>query len=277
MLRTSTATVGTLRRLPQLVIRQQSTAAQVQAAPAKEEQRSEAPAPKAPLSARLRGAGRGVPELQVTDPLQKFIKDAESRKIPTGSKSNNKKFAPGQFDDAPEEGKKNVEAAPRSQQNNNRRFQPRQRQQQQRQRQQDAQAGQQQASGNKRTPRERQRRPSLSSSSSSRAAANQPVRRVTTFIDQDIDWSLMSSLEESTTIATEGQTSASSEAVPEVQSGEYQRYFTISNDLQWAPAVNTEALSVLVGSNASYNMEQKVAFMNAVSNATKGATAAAAK
>lgn len=273
MLRSSTATLGALRRpLPQLFIRPQSTATtQVQAAPAQGQQQQQQQQLKAPLSARLRGAGRGVPELQVSDPLQKFVKGAESRKLPTGS--SKQKFAPGQFDDAPGDAAA-AASAPRSQRNNNnnnnKRFQPRQRQQQQRARQQQQQKAAQ-GGNNNRTPRERQQQRRSSLQSSNRAA-NQPVRRVTTFIDQDIDWNLMSSLEETTAVAA----SSPSEPVPEVQSGEYQRYFDVSKDLQWAPVVNAESLSVLVGSNASYNMEQKIAFMNAVSSATKGAAAATA-
>ncbi|KAI9496199.1 hypothetical protein BDB00DRAFT_809464 [Zychaea mexicana] len=285
MLRSSTALRSLQWRSSLVTLRQQSTAAAAAAAPAEEvQQPSEQPQQpqkqqsRAQLSVRLGGSGRGK-SLEAADPFSQFLNNAQQQNFKRmGFRGKQKAKAapvPGQFDDA-SEGQQPQQQRPKNQQqqqrsrgnNNNNNNRP----QQQQKRQADG-ANQQRQQRQQRQPRQNNnvsRKPAVES------------RRVTTFIDKDIDWTAMSGFDDqesevaASMVSTEQTAEEREKVMLELQTGDYERYFQVSNGMQFAQAVDAESLNSLVGGNASYGFDQKTAFLSAVSKATSGGGAAAA-
>ncbi|ORY97254.1 hypothetical protein BCR43DRAFT_489477 [Syncephalastrum racemosum] len=239
------------------------------------------------LSARLGGSGRGKRTDDTVDPFSAFLHEARQNRRSNMNRQNNnnnnnnrrnaqrkpqQQAAPGQFDDAVEEttqprqqnnrnnNNKNFNNNTRN--NNYRNTNNRQPQQQRANGKNDRRQGDQ--------PQRRQKRGPVMGASS----ATGPARRVTTFIDKDLDWSAMSSFAnvESGPIEV-GETN---QVVAELKQGEYARYLALTETMTWAPGMDQSALSSLVGGNASYSLEQKAAFLNAISSATASSSPAAA-
>lgn len=230
------------------------------------------------LSARLGGSGRGKRTDDTVDPFSAFLQEARQNRRSNMNRQNNnnnnnnrrnaqrkpqQQAAPGQFDDA-------VEETAQPQQNNNRNFKNKNRNNNNRN---TNNRPSQRASGtnDRRQPdqRRQKRGPVMGASS-----ATGPARRVTTFIDKDLDWSAMSSFAGVETGPLE--VGESNEVVAELKQGEYARYLDLTDSLSWAPGVDQSALSSLVGGNASYSLEQKAAFLNAISSATASSSPAPA-
>ncbi|KAI9315628.1 hypothetical protein BX666DRAFT_1878836 [Dichotomocladium elegans] len=267
MLRSTNATLRAIQPTwrPSLsALRQQSTlAAAVVSEPV------QAHEPAKPLSARG-GSGRGkLLSDAASDPFSEFLKNVK-RFNNTGdrrSSSNNKRdfkksSAPGQFDDAVEEPKQqHKQRTPQRQQRsarpnnnyNNKNSRAR--------------------SGN-RSPQ--QQRADASARSSAPVIKNAPARRVTTFIDKDIDWNTMSGLNaEKKDAAADGTAAAATDAdKAAIASGEYQPFLDVTKQVQWSQPINVEALSSLVGGNASYGLDQKTAFLSTLAAATGSSVSA---
>ena len=266
---------------PLISLRYQSTAAAaaVEVEKPEEQQQQKQQQPRVPLSTRLGGSGRGK-TLEAADPFAAFLINAQKksqRMSPRGNRKTNAS-APGQFDDAdelkPQRPRRNNNN--RSDNNNNR---------PQRQRTANGQKSEQRAANGQQSEQraangqqqKRQQRPQSKT-------PRKPVesRRVTTFIDKDIDWTAISGFDDQevevaaslVAESTEEQTPEGHEKLlVELQTGDYERYFQVANGLVFAPTVSEATLNSLVGANASYGFDQKTAFLSAVSKATAGAAA----
>ncbi|CAO3608586.1 unnamed protein product [Mucor fragilis] len=106
------------------------------------------------------------------------------------------------------------------------------------------------------------------------------TRRATTFIDKDIDWASFETATMSTE-AVETEVAAtekdSDELVMKDIQGDYGRYISTGSDLKWPPMIQGETLSTLVGSNPTFDLQQKTAFMAAVTKVFNGNPAGAAR
>ncbi|KAG0170077.1 hypothetical protein DFQ28_002520 [Apophysomyces sp. BC1034] len=205
---------------------------------------TESKSERTPLSARLGGSGRGKPMAAAVDPFSKFL-NAKSNERPRtnndrprrpGQGRPQKQAAQGQFEDAPEK-RREGNRQPRQQQ---------QRQQQQQQR-----------------PRDNNRR----NEKPVRREAKSQTRRAVTFIDKDIDWAsldTMQSVHEDATL--EGQ--EDSEQIVLDMQGDYSRYVSVAEKVEWSELADANALGTLVGNNATYGIPQKAAFLATVSRVT---------
>lgn len=280
MLRSTGTTLRTLQPVTHfslLCLRKQSTAAA--AAVAVEPMHTQQPAPqqRGTLSSRLAnggGAGRGKQlDNNAGDAFSQFLKNAQrsnERRRPNNNnknKNNRRKAsagAPGQFDDAIEnttsrpQQQKQKRAASNNNNNSN-----------QRQRRDNNKNNNNNNRDNKRQPR--------AAFSAPRAPVNNVTRRVTTFIDKDIDWETMSGFVDATTQAEANDTQVDGEQqaalLAAAENGEYKAYLDVTKQVPLGSTINVDSLSALVGGNASYNLNQKTVFLNTISKATGGASA----
>ncbi|KAI9246871.1 hypothetical protein BDA99DRAFT_609407 [Phascolomyces articulosus] len=272
MLRSSNTALRSLQwRSPLIALRHQSTATAAAAAP--EVQQQQQPAQKqsskrTPLSARLGGSGRGK-TLEAGDPFSQFLNNAQqkNRRMQPRGKPRVNAAAPGQFDDA-------TEQQPRKQQQQQRSKRQNKQQQQNKQKRQEASG----ATGTNDKQQQRSRQPRQVKST--RKVLE--TRRVTTFIDKDIDWTAMNTLEDQSNEAAAVSVASGEETthedreklMMELQTGDYERYFQVSNGMEFGSTISADSLNSLMGGNASYAFDQKMAFLSAVSKASGGAVAA---
>ncbi|KAI8141277.1 hypothetical protein BJV82DRAFT_181951 [Fennellomyces sp. T-0311] len=262
-------------RSPLISLRHQSTAAaaavEVEQPAEQRQQRQQ----RVPLSSRLGGSGRGK-SLEAADPFAAFLNNAQqkNRRMPQRGNRKASAAAPGQFDDAQEKKPQQQQQRPRK--NNNR--PQRQKAANDQQKSADGQP-QKKAANDKQQPKRQQRQ-----NKTPRKAVES--RRVTTFIDKDIDWTAISGFDDQEAEVAAAMVAGSAEEqtpetreklMAELQTGDYERYFQVANGLTFAPTVSVDTLNCLMGANASYGFNQKTAFLSAVSKATAGAAAAARK
>ncbi|KAI7883157.1 hypothetical protein K492DRAFT_175620 [Lichtheimia hyalospora FSU 10163] len=271
MLRSTGTILQTTYRPSLVCLRKQSTVA---AAVAVEPVHTQEPAvgKKEPLSARLSrgGAGRGKQlDNNNSDAFSQFLKNAqrsnERRQFNNNNRNKNnmnnrrKAAAPGQFDDAIEKNtsRPQQQKQKRAASNNNNNQRPRRDNKNNNNR------------DNKRQPR--------AAFSAPRAPVNNVTRRVTTFIDKDIDWETMSGFVDATTQVENNDTKVDGEQqaalLAAAENGEYKAYLDVTKQVQLGSTINVDNLSALVGGNASYNLNQKTIFLNTISKATGGASA----
>ncbi|KAI8638722.1 putative RNA methyltransferase-domain-containing protein [Parasitella parasitica] len=104
------------------------------------------------------------------------------------------------------------------------------------------------------------------------------ARRATTFIDKDIDWTSFNtatlSAEASEAAAAPTEQDSDELTLKDIQ-GNYDRYLSTGSDLQWPQMIQGATLSTLVGSNPTFDLQQKTAFLAALSNAANGIPASA--
>ncbi|CAO3655537.1 unnamed protein product [Mucor hiemalis] len=102
------------------------------------------------------------------------------------------------------------------------------------------------------------------------------TRRATTFIDRDIDWASFDTavVTENTEIVAEKDDKEDSELLLKDIQGDYSRYLEVGSSLSWPKMVDGATISTLVGSNPTFDLSQKTAFMAAVSSATGGQVSA---
>lgn len=248
---------------------------------------------KPSLSARLGGSGRGkvIAEGQSADPFASFL--ANAKKPRTNNNNNgerrNGNFTPrprkqqqndGQFADA--EGANTKPRQPRQprqpraegEQNNKPRYQ------------RNAEGGEKtQAGDNQRPPRTNNNRNNTNRANNDapRKTNNnrkmnlnksQPqevrTRRAITFIDKDIDWaSFGTDAMPAQETVTEQVKEDDALLLKEVQ-GDYDRYLGVGSDISWPQIINGANVSTLVGSNPTFDLSQKTAFLSALTKATSG-------
>ncbi|KAI8099619.1 uncharacterized protein BX664DRAFT_321753 [Halteromyces radiatus] len=229
---------------------------------------SDAPTQKPTLSQRLGGSGRGklMPSSgQETDVFASFLAQAQKKQQRSRNKQKRPQQAkPGQFDDA-------VETS------SNKKTDNKQQQQQRRQQQKTSSGKGQQQQQVERKPRQQQRR-DIKKSTSYGSPSSVPVRRTTTFIDKDFDWASLNPVistnnVEETTIDPEEK----KQMEMELNDGDYTRFMSIGQSIQWPSSLDTHALESLVSSNASYGLDQKMTFLSTVAKASNVGGAAAKK
>ncbi|KAI7896361.1 uncharacterized protein EV154DRAFT_492001 [Mucor mucedo] len=256
---------------------------------------------KPSLSARLGGSGRGkaIAEGQSADPFASFL--ANAKKPRTNNNNNgerrNGNFTPrprkqqqdnGQFADAGSaEGANTKPRQPRQprqpraegEQNNKPRYQ------------RNAEGGEKtQAGDNQRPPRTNNNNNKNNNRSNGDAPRknnnnrkmnlnkSQPqevrTRRAVTFIDKDIDWaSFGTNAMPAQETVTEQVKEDDALLLKEVQ-GDYDRYLGVGSDISWPQIINGANVGTLVGSNPTFDLAQKTAFLSALTNATSGAVSA---
>ncbi|KAI9305603.1 hypothetical protein BJ944DRAFT_264960 [Cunninghamella echinulata] len=232
-----------------------------------------------PLSERLGGSGRGKildnsdGKTNNNDVFATFLLQAQKKERARKENKQRRNMKerseakPGQFDDAVEDNIVNNTNQRKSQQafnknstnnnnnNNNNNSNNSKRQGQQRSRDR---KGQQQ-------PRQNMKKKTASGGSTAI-----PVRRATTFIDKDIDWTSLSSVDISKqsleSEQKEGQDQASQQL--EVENGDYSRFISVGQSIQWPANINKQALESLVSTNSSYGLDQKLVFLETVAKAS---------
>ncbi|OAC98883.1 hypothetical protein MUCCIDRAFT_115129 [Mucor lusitanicus CBS 277.49] len=244
---------------------------------------------KPSLSQRLGGTGRGKIMEGSSDPFASFLANA---KKPRNNNNNNRNgtFTPrnrkpqqseDQFADAPEQPKQQQQQRPRNENNrnnNSKNRNNRQNRQNEKQNVEGAPAADQSntttTNNNKRNNKNNRNNAQNGGKKMNLRRSQQPqeirTRRATTFIDKDIDWASF----ETTTLSVEApetQVAAtekdSDELVLKDAQGDYGRYISTGSDLTWPPMIQGETLSTLVGSNPTFDLQQKTAFMAAVTKA----------
>lgn len=263
---------------------------------------------KSSLSKRLGGSGRGkvMSEGASSDPFASFLASAKKSRGPNNNNNNNDRrngnFTPrprkqqqennGQFADAAEkktenntprqtrgDGAKKFNNKPRTQQrpskegaaltegdNNNNKRQPR---------------TNNNNNNNNKNNRNRengdgQRKPNNRKLNLRSQPQEVRTRRATTFIDRDIDWASFDTavVTENTEIVAEKDDKEDSELLLKDIQGDYSRYLEVGSSLSWPKMVDGATISTLVGSNPTFDLSQKTAFMAAVSSATGGQASA---
>ncbi|ORX61613.1 hypothetical protein DM01DRAFT_1332218 [Hesseltinella vesiculosa] len=210
----------------------------------------------APLSQRLGGTGRGkIMEGKANDVFGAFLAQSQRREKAKSEnkqrRSNQKRRQdkPGQFDDA-------VASSPAQRKTQsgrpNQSNQPNQRSRPQQQRSQQKQA----------KPRTMPKRNGIAAT---------PTRRATTFIDKDIDWDTLALSEQQ--IDSQQDQTQEQPLDSELKLGDYSRYVSVGESISWPDTLPTNALTSLVGTNASYDLNQKTAFLSTVAKATQGVSA----
>ena len=289
MLRSSNTALKNLQwRSPLIALRHQSTATAAAAAPTptptpEAEKQQQPKQQKQPLSARLGGSGRGK-TLEASDPFSQFLNNGQQRnkRMQQRGKPRTNAATAGQFDDATtgsDEQQKRQQRPKRQNNNNNNNRQ----QQQNRPKRQEASSSSSPSNGDNNRMQRQQRQQQRQGGKNTRKGGLEN-RRVTTFIDKDIDWTAMNALEESQESETfvgsvdSEQTAEDREKMMlELQTGDYDRYFQASKGMEFGSIINVDSMNSLLGSNASYAFDQKTAFLAAVSKASASAGAAAAK
>ncbi|KAI7853598.1 hypothetical protein BDC45DRAFT_510664 [Circinella umbellata] len=293
MLRSSSTALKSIQwRSPLVALRHQSTAtAAASASPSstseaeqQQEQQPKEQKKKQPLSARLGGSGRGK-TLEINDPFSQFLNNGQQRnkRMQQRGKPRTNGSSPGQFDDATvdsttiaatsdEQQQKKQQQRPKRQNNNynNNRDQ----QQQNRPRRQEASSSSPNGDNNNRLQRQ-QRQQQRQGGKNSTRKGGLDNRRVTTFIDKDIDWASINTLEEIQenealvgSVDNEQTAEDREKMIMELQTGDYERYFQVSKGMEFNSIINVDSMNSLMGGNASYGFDQKVAFLAAVSKAS---------
>ncbi|KAG2233450.1 hypothetical protein BDF21DRAFT_418459 [Thamnidium elegans] len=98
------------------------------------------------------------------------------------------------------------------------------------------------------------------------------TRRAVTFIDKDIDWASFDTVH-TTNETTVEEVKEDGELLLKDMQGDYERYVTVGSEITWSQIINGAQVSTLVGSNPTFDLSQKTAFLAAVSKATIGAAA----
>ncbi|KAL9544610.1 hypothetical protein MBANPS3_007535 [Mucor bainieri] len=258
---------------------------------------------KPSLSQRLGGTGRGS-----SDPFASFLANAKKPRNNNNNNNRNGTFTPrnrkpqqseGQFADAPEQPKQQRPRSDNNNNNNNRNNTKNRnnRQNKQNEKQNVEGAAVEQTNNNKNTNNNNRRNNKNNNNNNNNRnnaqnggkkmnlrRSQQPqeirTRRATTFIDKDIDWASF----ETTTLSTEASETEvaatekdSDELVLKDVQGDYGRYISTGSDLKWPPMIQGETLSTLVGSNPTFDLQQKTAFMAAVTKVFNGNAGAARK
>ncbi|KAI8380699.1 hypothetical protein BD560DRAFT_386870 [Blakeslea trispora] len=212
-----------------------------------------------PLSQRLGGTGRGRILDGATDPFAAFLANAKSPRNRNGNftprprkqrQNNQDQFADAE--DKPQQPRQNDNRQNDGRQNDNRQNRNKQNRKKQ-------EAAEPNRRGGKKM--------------NVRRSAPQEVRtrRATTFIDKDIDWSSF----EATQLSTAEQVEVDDhESVLKDIQGDYGRYLGVGTDIKWSDVIEGDAVSSLVGSNSTFDIQQKTAFLAAVVKATGGEQAA---
>ncbi|CAO3600219.1 unnamed protein product [Absidia cylindrospora] len=219
------------------------------------------------LSQRLGGSGRGKlmeSSGQEKDVFASFLAQAQKKQQQQPRNNNRQRrpnqgqreAKPGQFDDAAED---TSDAGKRS--------------------------------GNKQQQQQRKPKQQASGENNKRQGGQQrdrkqrPTRRATTFIDKDIDWASLSPVElvlqesanatvgDNVTINKEQQ----QQLEKEVNAGDYTRFLSMGESIQWPGTLDTRGLESLVGSNASYGLDAKMTFLATVAKASSVGGAPAVK
>lgn len=98
------------------------------------------------------------------------------------------------------------------------------------------------------------------------------ARRAVTFMDKDIDWTSFDTIHTTNETTTE-EVKEDGELLLKDMQGDYERYLTVGSEITWSQIINGAQLSTLVGSNPTFDLSQKTAFLAAVSKATNGPAA----
>ncbi|KAG2220025.1 hypothetical protein INT45_012201 [Circinella minor] len=302
MLRSSSTALKSLQwRSPLVVLRHQSTATAAASAPPsstpeaeQQQQQQQQQQPKEqnkkqPLSARLGGSGRGK-TLEINDPFSQFLNNGQQRnkRMQQRGKPRTHGSSPGQFDDATTDSNTMTATSDEQQQrhkqqrhkrqnnNNNNNNNNRGQQQQDRPRRQEVSSSSSpNGDNNNRLQRQQKQKQQRQGGKNTTRKGGLENRRVTTFIDKDIDWTSMNTLEEIQenetlvgSIDNEQTTEDREKMMMELQTGDYERYFQVSKGMEFSPMINVDSMNSLMGGNASYGFDQKVAFLAAVSKAS---------
>ncbi|KAI9338044.1 hypothetical protein BD770DRAFT_400941 [Pilaira anomala] len=261
------------------------------------------------LSTRLGGTGRGkvIASADYSDPFASFLANAKNTRAPNNDRRNGN-FAPrprgqqgynnqqGQFADAEGRPPRQQSRGPRPPrvegENNNRPRTPRT---------QNVEEGAVKTEGDNRRPartndynnadrnnnnnrpRDNNNRnntdgPRKNNRKMNLSRPQQPqevrTRRAVTFIDKDIDWASLGTMKETTTTTTTEEVKEDGELVLKEIQGDYQRYLNVGSEISWAQIIDGNQVGTLVGSNPTFDLSQKTAFLAAVSKATSGGVAA---
>ncbi|KAG1083997.1 hypothetical protein G6F42_021976 [Rhizopus arrhizus] len=252
---------------------------------------------KPSLSQRLGGTGRGKIMEGSSDPFASFLANA---KKPRNNNNRNGTFTPrnrkpkpseGQFADAAEQPK---QQRPRNDNKNNSKNRNNRQNRQNEKQSAEGAAGEQSNNSsssnnnnnnnNRRNNKNNRNNAQNGGKKLNLRRSQQPqeirTRRATTFIDKDIDWASF----ETTTLSTEASETEvaaaekdSDELVLKDIQGDYGRYISTGADLKWPPMIQGETLSTLVGSNPTFDLQQKTAFMAAVTKVFNGNAAGAVR
>lgn len=265
---------------------------------------------KPSLSARLGGSGRGkiISDGKASDPFASFL--ANAKKPRTNNSNNgerrNGNFTPrprkqqhdnnGQFADATAEGANIKPRQPRQPRAEGEARQPRQPRAEgesnnnrpRPQRNASAEGGAKTEAGDRqRPPRTNNNRPNNNRNNSDGPRNNnrkmnlnrsQPqevrTRRAITFIDKEIDWASFSTDAMPTNETVTEQVKEDDALLLKEMQGDYDRYLGVGSEIAWPQIINGSNVSTLVGSNPTFDLSQKTAFLSALTNATSGNVAA---
>lgn len=268
---------------------------------------------KSSLSQRLGGSGRGkvMAEATSSDPFASFLASAKKSRGPNNNNDRrNGNFTPrprkqqqenkGQFADAVEGGKTENKSAPRQPRGDGAKKFNNKPRTQQRPSKEGASLTEGENNNNNNTITKRQPRANNNNNNNRNNNRNnnngdaprkpnnrklnlrsQPqevrTRRATTFIDRDIDWASFDTavVTESTEVVADAKDD--SELLLKDIQGDYSRYLEVGTNLSWPKMVDGAQIATLVGSNPTFDLAQKTAFMAAVSSATTGGQQAARK
>ncbi|CEP09403.1 hypothetical protein [Parasitella parasitica] len=243
---------------------------------------------KPSLSERLGGTGRGKIMDSASDPFASFL--ANARKFRNNNNRNgnftprNRKFeqSEGQFADAIEQPK---QRRPRNDSNNGENRNNRQNSYKQNENQSADSATD--IKENKNYNRRNNNNRNNAQNGGRKLVvrrSQQPqefrTRRATTFIDKDIDWTSFNTTmlpEEASEAVAAPTEKDSDELTLKDKQGDYDRYLSTGSDLKWPQMIQGETISALVGSNPTFDLQQKTAFLAALSNAANGNAASVRK
>jgi flagellar biosynthesis GTPase FlhF len=264
-------------------VRQYTTPADVSTTPAAENKK------QTPLSQRIGGTGRGKVMEGATDPFASFLANARKPRTNNNNNSRNGNFTPrprrqntenkGQFADATTESTTNNDQQQQQQQQRKPRMRTEGNNNSNKNRNNNRPNRQQKTEGsspqdnnnNRRQPRENTKRVNFRAKSQPQEVR---TRRATTFIDKDIDWSSF----ETATLSNESTEQViedSNELVLKDIAGDYDRYLGVGSDIKWPETM--QGVNTLVGSNPTLDLQQKTAFLAALSSATGGNAVGARK
>ncbi|CAO3624847.1 unnamed protein product [Cunninghamella blakesleeana] len=260
-------------------IRYESTTSSTTSSTVKEEPKNNNKNDKAtekriPLSQRLGGSGRGKildsnDGKGNNDAFATFLlqeqKKQKARKENKQRRNNKERSEakPGQFDDAVEDNvvNKNQRKAQQANSNNS-----------------NVSNNNNNNSNNKRQQRSRDRKGQRQNNkkSVSGGSTSVPIRRATTFIDKDIDWTSLSSVDISKQ-SVEGEQKEGKDQELQLQqleseNGDYSRFISVGQSIQWSDSINKQALESLVIRNPSYNLDQKLVFLETVAKVSNVGT-----
>ncbi|KAI7903644.1 uncharacterized protein BX663DRAFT_507181 [Cokeromyces recurvatus] len=93
------------------------------------------------------------------------------------------------------------------------------------------------------------------------------AHRATIFIDKDIDWSSIEAMTSTPSVEMAVIEEDDKELLLKEVEDDYNQYLNVGSNIQWSNIEGT-SVSHLVGSNPTFNLKQKTAFLAAVSAAT---------